>query len=186
MFRTSSLWFIVITIIMATACGSRHGEEESADGQALDSLSLLVYQALPQVHQPPLEFDTATTAILRLDSSRTVLGEWAIASAALRQQDFAIIDSLFIVYVTTRNKKLAHDSIFRIDLQEMSYSKQLVPFINVKGEREVWVNVFCRKKGSYWKTRPVIVFDGGPCYFKLTINLDKGKISDSFPDFTPD
>ena len=56
----------------------------------------------------------------------------------------------------------------------VNYYKQLIPVINSKGEKEVWVNCFCDKEEkAYWKKSIVLVTDGGSCYFNLKINLTK-------------
>ena len=51
------------------------------------------------------------------------------------------------------------------------YKRQYVAVINSKGEKEVWVNCFCRTHNSNWKKERVVVKDGGNCYFNLKINL---------------
>lgn len=62
---------------------------------------------------------------------------------------------------------------FRIDLT--NYKRQYEAVINTKGEKEVWVNCFCRTHNSNWKNERVIVKDGGNCYFNLKINLTTGQ-----------
>lgn len=56
-----------------------------------------------------------------------------------------------------------------------TYKFQLIPYLNENGQKLVWVNAFCSKENDNWKSEPVIVSDGGDCYFNLTINLSKGK-----------
>lgn len=55
-----------------------------------------------------------------------------------------------------------------------NYKKQYVPYINIDGEKEVWVNCFCSSKQG-WKTNIIDARDGGDCYFNLKINLTKKK-----------
>jgi hypothetical protein len=62
---------------------------------------------------------------------------------------------------------------FIIDLN--IYKRQYIAVINSKGEKEVWVNCFCRTNNSNWKNERVIVKDGGNCYFNLKINLTTGQ-----------
>ena len=57
------------------------------------------------------------------------------------------------------------------------YKVQLVPYLNGKNQKCVWVNCFCDEI-EYWKKDIVLVDDGGTCYFNLKINLDKGKYFD--------
>lgn len=62
---------------------------------------------------------------------------------------------------------------FIIDLGR--YKRQYEAVINSKGEKEVWVNCFCRTYNSNWKSEQVVVEDGGNCYFNLKINLTTGQ-----------
>jgi len=62
------------------------------------------------------------------------------------------------------------------------YGVQYKVTITQKGEKEVWINGFCKGSGDMYAdvnltTTPVIVFDGGSCYFNTTINLKKRKAS---------
>ena len=61
---------------------------------------------------------------------------------------------------------------FIIDLT--LYKRQYMAITNSKGEKEVWVNCFCDKWGKGSRTSPVIVMDGGNCFFNLKINLTTG------------
>jgi hypothetical protein len=60
------------------------------------------------------------------------------------------------------------------------YYKQLITVINLKGQKEVWVNCLCRINDTSWKKDVVIVEDGGNCYFQLKINLTTGVVSEFF------
>lgn len=59
------------------------------------------------------------------------------------------------------------------------YHMQVIAVINTRGEKVVWINCFCGKISEYprWKTEPVMVLDGGACFFNLNINLDSGEDS---------
>jgi hypothetical protein len=59
------------------------------------------------------------------------------------------------------------------------YHMQVIAVINTHGEKVVWINCFYSKtsENPKWKTEPVLVLDGGPCYFNLNINLDTGEDS---------
>ena len=56
------------------------------------------------------------------------------------------------------------------------YRRQYIPFMK-NGQKYVWVNFFCggAEEHKYWRKKPVIVFDGGNCYFNLTINLSRNR-----------
>jgi hypothetical protein len=60
--------------------------------------------------------------------------------------------------------------------QPNKYYKQLIAIINVRGEREVWVNCCCSVQSS-WKKQIQIVKDGGTCNFQIKINLTKNIIN---------
>jgi hypothetical protein len=62
----------------------------------------------------------------------------------------------------------------------LGYGVQYKVTITQKGEKEIWVNGFCKGSGdlyssAYLTSIPVMVFDGGSCYFNTTINLKKHK-----------
>lgn len=52
-----------------------------------------------------------------------------------------------------------------------SYYIQLLPVINGKGQKEVWINCFCSVDGNKWKNEICLVKDGGNFFFNLKINL---------------
>ncbi len=58
------------------------------------------------------------------------------------------------------------------------YKRQYMPYLNPKGEKEVWINCFCRFQGQDWRKSPVFVLDGGNCYFNLKVNLSRGTYYD--------
>ena len=55
------------------------------------------------------------------------------------------------------------------------YRIQLVPSINAKGEKEIWINFFCYNDRRHeWRTKIFpreLVDDGGSCFFDLKVNL---------------
>ncbi|MBW7868824.1 MAG: hypothetical protein H3C31_10905 [Brumimicrobium sp.] len=55
-----------------------------------------------------------------------------------------------------------------------TYKRQYLPVITQDGEKEVWVNCFCKNFGDSWKHNVIQVFDGGKCYFNVKINLKYG------------
>ena len=72
------------------------------------------------------------------------------------------------------------------------YYKQYIPYINTSGERIIEINAFCeilkippipKSKNQEWtemnwKKRYVMVDDGGSCYWKIQINIDKKEYYD--------
>jgi hypothetical protein len=62
---------------------------------------------------------------------------------------------------------------FILDLKR--YKRQYVAVINTKGEKEVWVNCFCRIFDRDWQKQLIFVHDGGNCFFNLKMNLTQKK-----------
>jgi len=60
---------------------------------------------------------------------------------------------------------------FIIDLK--NYRRQYFAIENINGEKEVWINCFCGLGNDNWKTKLIMVIDGGNCYFNLKINLTR-------------
>jgi len=60
-----------------------------------------------------------------------------------------------------------------------NYIRQYIPFLNKKGEKQVWINCACWKseyeKETYWKKRIIKVADGGNCYFNMYVNIKTKK-----------
>lgn len=125
-----------------------------------------------------LKYDTSAIAIISLDSSKHIVGNRAIASSAFTQTELYSVDSLIKVYMANYNASLTGDR-YLYQLKH-NYKMQIVVYVNPEREKEVWVNAFCDARADYWESYPVVVFDGGACYFNLTINLTKKSIVDSF------
>jgi hypothetical protein len=120
------------------------------------------------------------------DSTRTTIIPWNFdyvfdslnyKPASLSKSDIDEIDVSFVATVADYNNSLSpeHDE-YRIDLNKVEYRKQLVAVVNSKGEKEVWVNCFCGNSSESWRTKIVVVFDGGPCYFNFKLNLTTKKV----------
>jgi len=57
-----------------------------------------------------------------------------------------------------------------------SYKRQYVG-VQTKGRRVVFANFFCNDFGRNWRTEPIVVHDGGDCYFTVEYDVDKGTFS---------
>jgi hypothetical protein len=73
-----------------------------------------------------------------------------------------------------RGEKKRYSRMYQI-MSLGKYKIQFVPFINEKGEKEVWINGFCSDHHTDWKTEIVQVFDGGNCYFTVRLNISKNE-----------
>ncbi|WP_375562126.1 hypothetical protein ACE193_06135 [Bernardetia sp. OM2101] len=67
----------------------------------------------------------------------------------------------------------SHNQATRNKIEIGDYYRQYIVVKNKLGEKEVWINCFCRNTESNWRQEIVQVKDGGSCYFNLKINLSK-------------
>jgi hypothetical protein len=94
--------------------------------------------------------------------------------ATLIGKDIRLIDSLLIAAIDNYNSKF--DTVgneIAISTNGRNYRFQLIAATNIDGEKIVWVNAFCNTSIFNWKDKPVVVYDGGSCYFNLKINVTK-------------
>jgi len=119
------------------------------------------------------QVDTSKTAIIPFNKNGNYPFDKSFNPTTLTQDDFCIIDSLFIACVTDFNKSLTKNNKERsIDLEKYEYYKQIIAVENKKGEKEVWVNCFCYTWDHIsWRKEILMVQDGGNCYFNFKINL---------------
>jgi hypothetical protein len=119
-----------------------------------------------QAPAPGILSDTSKVAILQIDSLKAFM---------LSTHDISVADSIFNKaledkFPATKKDKRGKD---RIGIKR--YYIQLVPRLNAKGEKEVWINCFCHILGNVdWKKEMVdrdLIEDGGSCFFELTVNL---------------
>lgn len=129
--------------------------------------------------------DTSKVVILPYDSTDIWIFK-ACTQAELTDEDFETIEVLLKKCIDDYNieqmkkyeeicEKYPNDKFdklhFVIDLTR--YRRQCIAVNNQKGEKEVWINFFCRggSIGERWKTGIIIVHDGGNCFFNLKMNL---------------
>lgn len=117
------------------------------------------------------EIDTSYIAIIPYREKSTFK-----KPAQLTSTDLQEIDKILLKFADAYNKHtlslLAPGDDKRnylIDLKD--YKRQYTPTINSKGEKEVEIYCMCNTSDVNWKKEPVIVMDGGKCYFMLKINL---------------
>ena len=127
----------------------------------------------------PVEFklNKSDYAILPFDKSWTWIPKKA-RPATLSEAELIEIEKVLEKAVKENNEKQQGNPQMQIQLEDKK--RQYIPYINEKGEKLVWINFFCydptdNKAGTLadtvWLTEPVIVFDGGNCYFSILINL---------------
>ncbi len=108
--------------------------------------------------------------------------------------NYTIIKSTGTRYQGAKTFKLSSEEIIELnkiisqcmneskdELRDISeYKRQYVPFLNKKGEKEVWVNCFCGFLEENWKEDLIDVMDGGNCFFNVRINLSTKTYCDLF------
>ena len=57
-----------------------------------------------------------------------------------------------------------------------TYKRQYVG-VRRDGRRIVFANFFCRAWKEDWRTEPIVVEDGGDCYFQVEYDVDKASFS---------
>jgi hypothetical protein len=58
---------------------------------------------------------------------------------------------------------------------ELEHKRQYAGYIE-NGERKVFINGFCDRIGIDWRERPVLVQDGGDCFFMAVCNVHSGEL----------
>ena len=92
----------------------------------------------------------------------------------LSDSEFLLIDEILQRCLDEYNR--GRDSSANDFIKVDRYRRQYIPFIK-DGQKYVWANFFCASIEDHknWKKKPVLVFDGGACYFRITINLSKSR-----------
>jgi hypothetical protein len=146
--------------------------------------------------------DTTKIAILPYD---TINCRWFFkdcSQAELTYEDFVTIESILKECIATYNmEEEAHfkemcnkypqsaSDIRRDSIDLTRYWRQYIVVINPQGEKETFINFFCNQPediiedgdeirfvpSDRWKSRLVVVMDGGKCYFQIIINLNTKK-----------
>ncbi|WP_405397579.1 hypothetical protein [Maribacter sp. Asnod2-G09] len=115
-----------------------------------------------------------------------------ITPSKLSESELITIEKIVTIAINNSNKAqkkklLEHNHNYPKDVKTKTgyeinldkYQRQYVPILNALGEKEVWVNFFCKTSPSdKWHTNLVSVEDGGNCYFNIKINLNAKKYYD--------
>jgi len=91
----------------------------------------------------------------------------------LSKQDLKVAEKLINNAIDEYNHEF-DNSPFKNLLIQYNYKMQLVPVINSKGEKEIWINAMCETFPG-WREHTISISDGGSCFFNLKINLSKNK-----------
>lgn len=153
----------LIGIILFLTCGEKlHGQGSDANRGLKNIL-----------------FDSTRSTIITTKQAVGFAFNDTYSSTKLSRTECLEIQSLLIQAIQKYNSRwrISGDiKDFGIDTIKYKYKIQVVPALNPKGEKEVWINAFCDSFGEInWKRGLVFVTDGGNCFFNLKINLSELK-----------
>lgn len=136
----------------------------------------------PKVENTTLQYDKEIIAIF--DNSKSDLLK-NTKKAQLNSNDIIEIDKILkasiLQYNVNEEKRLPElqakypeEKIDKswVDIEIEKYKRQYIPYINNKGEKEVWI--YCtinRRVHSTWKKEILFAAGGGNYYFEVTVNL---------------
>ncbi|HEY4327920.1 MAG TPA: hypothetical protein VGN20_28310 [Mucilaginibacter sp.] len=83
-----------------------------------------------------------------------------------------LIKARVAVYNQGKNPKDRYEFI----KEPEKYFKQIIPVINSKGEKELWVQCSCQVMKDYWQKGIGVTSDGGICNLVFRINLTKRSV----------
>ena len=147
--------------------------------RTLPLLTLIFFVACRQVstttqqNDENIPVDSLSDIIIKYDSADLSLPFENVNQAKLSSQEVIETEELLKRAIDDLNEEM-RDPKNRIQDQPYidltKYSRQLVPVLNSKNEKEVWINCYC---GHRIKKTIVSVEDGGKCYFNLKVNLTR-------------
>lgn len=158
------------------------------------SVLLLLFNCFAQKNSCDLNY----YSIIELDTAQT----WGIkykksTKAVLSTPEIIRIDSILKVCIAENNNN-GKPHIHGKHIGNYTFVKQLVPVINERGEKVVWVNCICdqfieqenadrakenKKDPAFyqdWKKQVIIVHDGGNRFWNVQVNLNHLTYSDLY------
>ena len=124
------------------------------------------------------------TIINELVSTYKILPK-AVKTTELSKAEFNLVEKKIKECIGNYNSKIVagfkkrgenrkNTKMYQI-MELKNYKIQYVPYLNEKGEKEIWINGFCNNFNMDWKKEIIYVFDGGNCYFTIRLNLSTGE-----------
>jgi hypothetical protein len=104
--------------------------------------------------------------------SGTVLAVWKPSEEIVAQLEEDLLNYLQTMAAVTPG--ISADFIDRLP----TYKRQYIGFNQEDGLTLILVNATCAGDDQIWRTRPVIVMDGGDCFFRVTYNPGNRTFSD--------
>jgi hypothetical protein len=117
-------------------------------------------------------YDTVHTTVFQNDYTISLVFDSTYKPITLSQNEIRVTDSVLSACVNDYTSKLQNGlhNEGAIDINK-KYYRQLVPAVNHRGEKVVWINCFCRVYDNKWRTDLIVSEDGGQCFFNTLINL---------------
>lgn len=116
-----------------------------------------------------------TNKILPQSSTTTELSEAELDLVKKSSQDY-IKDFNRVISEGFRKQGEKKKYARMHQIRNMSnYKIQYVPYLNKKGEKEIWINGFCNDFDEDWRRKIIHVFDDGNCYSTIRLNLTTGE-----------
>ena len=115
---------------------------------------------------------------LNLSNSKNIsgwLGENVASPATLSNEEFEQMKTLLQKSITRYNRKARGNPDFLI---KGLYGVQYLPYIDKKGQKQIWINGFCGDdaKPQNPAIEVIFAFDGGPNFFNATIRAGSSKL----------
>jgi hypothetical protein len=130
-------------------------------------LLLLTYKGLPEY------------AVIYADSIEGLrnfsINEMMTSFCLLKTKDLTICEYLYRTAIKDYNMKIENRE-YKI-YEPSEYMRQYVAFTDKNGDLMVWINSYCATKKDLSDYLFLVnVSDGGPCFFKLKLNLTKMRL----------
>jgi hypothetical protein len=118
------------------------------------------------------KIDTSQYAVVKYDDRYKIFNNATPATISTDEIDTLL--NLLYEGISKYNNSIKKNELMIRKLHQ--YKIQLVPVLNIRGEKEIWVNGLCEERDNAWKHQIIYVFDGGNCYFNAKINLTTKKV----------
>jgi hypothetical protein len=135
----------LISIIALIFCVSCKGKFSVADKGTINGTEYRVFPFDPKEKYP-----------LFVDAKPTTLTNAEIKAIE------EIVGAQILELINTHNARRHSKS---------TYVRQYVAGLNSKGEKHIWINIFCSNNFTPWKEGVIEVADGGDCAFQMKVNL---------------
>ena len=142
---------LILVLLVALSCNNSGNQRGGSSAHHLDLQ----------------KFDTSLIALFISDEKGYMI-PIEFSKSPLSEDDFLAIESLLSDGIRQYNDQHSYPISLAHRKRQYKY------YINESGEKEVWVNCFCKEQ-SDWRSRQVIDLDSYKCAFDTRINLSQKK-----------